>query len=102
SSGKCVRAYYQAANAQQLGAALRDIITKIPNPCEYILSDAPSDPSLLSVLIDGQRVLTGSDTWVYSPGPPPKVTFVGALCTRLTNATPTSPVRVDIRALQTL
>jgi len=101
SSGKCTREYYQAANSQELARALNDIVRNFDKPCEYTLSDAPSDPSLLSVLIDGQRVTTGPDTWVYSPTPP-KVTFVGALCTRLTNATPTSPVRVDIRALQTL
>ncbi len=102
ASGKCVREYYQAANRQELAQALRDIVSQFTQPCDWPLTDTPSDPSLLSVIINGQSTRSGPDTWNYRSGPPPTVTFVGALCDRLRNSTPTSPVTVDIRILRTL
>jgi hypothetical protein len=100
----CLRQYYQANNGDELAQALRDAVQVIPNPCKFSLSDTPSNPSLLAVIVDGQSVAPGPDTWSYNPpsGEPPYVLFTGNICTRLTNATAAAPVHVDIRIVRTL
>jgi hypothetical protein len=103
STKLCLRQYYQANNADELVQALRDAVTVIPDPCNFPLSDTPSDPSLLAVIVDGQSVRPGASTWSYNApaGAPAYVQFVGNICDRLKNATPTSPVNVDIRIVRT-
>jgi hypothetical protein len=100
----CLRQYYQANNGDELARALRDAISVIPDPCNFPLSDTPSNPSLLSVIVDGQSVRPASDTWSYNvpDSGPPYVLFVGSICDRLKNANPTAPVNVDIRIVRTL
>jgi len=99
----CQRQYYQANNADELVQALRDAVTVIPDPCNFPLSDTPSDPSLLAVIVDGQSVRPAADTWSYNApaGAPVYVQFAGSICDRLKNATPTAPVNVDIRIVRT-
>ncbi len=101
---KCTREYYQAGSSQDLGAAL-DIIrnTLVGDPCIFTLSDTPSDPQLLSVIVNHQPTQPGPNTWTYVPGIPlPKVVFApsGAICTALTNSTPSNPVTLEFRILQ--
>jgi hypothetical protein len=101
---KCTREYYQAGSSQDLASALDAIRSQlVQNPCIYTLTDTPSDPQLLSVVVNGQPTLPGPNTWSYVPGTPyPKVVFAptGALCTLLTNSSPTNPVTLEFRILQ--
>ena len=100
----CLRQYYQANNGDELAKALRDAIQVTADPCHFDLSDTPSNPSLLSVIVDGQDVRPAPDTWSYNASPdggPPYVQFTGNICTRLKNATSASPVNVDIRIVRT-
>ena len=104
ATGKCAKEYYQANTGDQLAANLRQAAIFPGNPCKFSLSDTPSNPSLLSVIVDGQDVRPGPDTWSYNPpsNEAAYVLFTGSICTRLANATPTSPVNVDIRIVRTL
>ncbi len=101
ASKLCRRRFYSAKNAAELAKALEDIGRLIGqgDPCVYTLEAQPSDPKFLSVLIDGTAVMSGPDTWRYEAG---KVTFLGQLCTRLQNATSTSPVNVEFRIVEGL
>jgi hypothetical protein len=100
---KCTREYYQAGNSQDLGAALDTIRnTLVGDPCIFTLSDTPSDPRLLSVIVNQQPTQPGPGTWTYAAGPPPKIVFApsGSICTQLTNSTPSNPVTLEFRILQ--
>jgi len=98
----CSRKFYQATNSAELASVLADI-SKAIDPlsiCNYKLDDIPGDPSLLSVVIDGVNSPGNTaDTWTYSGG---RVTFVGALCAKVTAATPIAPVRVEFRIVNSL
>lgn len=105
----CATRFYSAANAAELTAALLRItqIVTNDNPCEYKLDSTPSDARLLQVKIDNQIVQPDANTWIYAPPNgtiPPKITFVsnGSVCTKLLNATPQSPVNVEISIIETL
>jgi hypothetical protein len=102
ATGKCVTEFYKAGNGDELGQALDDIRKQLGEPCVYALDDTPSDPTLLSVIINGQSTRPGPDTWNLTIGPPSKVTFVGSLCQQLLNSTPSSPVRLEFRILRSL
>ena len=67
----------------------------------YTLVDVPSDPLLLSVVVNGTPYLRGDDTWQYDPVKN-QIVFVGALCDQIRNNTPDNPVRLDIRLLKIL
>lgn len=96
----CNRKYYQASTGDQLAKALDEISRLVnENPCSWTLVSPPDDPRFLAVLIDGQATQAGPDTWNYNAG---KVTFTGALCTRVSNATPSSPVKVEFRTVEAL
>jgi hypothetical protein len=100
---KCTREYYQAGSSQDLGQALDTIRNLLgSDPCVYTLNDTPSDPQLLSVIVNHQPTQRGPDTWDYVAGPPPKVVFApsGSICTALKNSTPTNPVTLEFRVLQ--
>src|SRR5262249_31589573 len=76
--------------------------TLVYDPCVWTLLETPSDPQLLSVIVNGQSIPRGPNTWAYVPGPPPQVVFAsaGSICTQLKNSSPTSPVTVEFRILQ--
>lgn len=101
ATGLCQRKFYQASTGAELSRALISITDRIsrPNPCVFDLEAQPSDPRFLAVIVDGQNQTPGPDSWSYTGG---TVTFVGPTCTRLENATPASPVNVQIRILQQL
>jgi hypothetical protein len=101
----CTPAFYQTQSRSQLVAALAEIGRRIEtgDPCLFVLEAVPSDPRLVSVLIDGVNVASGTDTWTYlAPPPAARIQLNGAVCERVRNATPTTKVRVEIRVLQGL
>ena len=108
SGGHCsVIKFYQAANGVQLAAVLAKLQQIIDvNPCgpyKFSALDKPSDPRFLVVYVDGQKQLSGPDTWQYSEvSGEPQVDFVGQTCTRLENSDATHPIDVQIQMLQTM
>ena len=107
ASKACTPGFYQAANATDLANVLANIAKKISQaPCDYFLAVTPSNDAFITVLVNGQVVPRGSDTWQYLPpggdgGTYGEVQLVGALCTQARAATETSPVSVEIRLLKT-
>lgn len=95
--GICEKQFYSASNATELAAVLAQISDQIgPNPCELKLEESPKDDRLLSVLIDGQAVARGPETWKYEPG---KIVFQGLLCERAKRTTTTAPIDVEVRVV---
>jgi hypothetical protein len=100
STKMCAQRFYQAANGAELGKALADIsISLIEKPCEYKIDDPPSDPSFLTVMVDGENVRSGDQTWKYADS---TVTFVGELCKKLENSTTFAPVKIEFRIVEAL
>jgi len=98
----CNRPFYQAANGTELATALGEIGQSVSeNPCEYVLSEQPSDPRFLSVVVDGTAVQAGTDTWRYDQ-PTGKVLFQGALCAQLRATTTADPITLEFRIVQAL
>jgi hypothetical protein len=103
----CTPGFYQATNAADLARVLANIAKKISQaPCDYLLDVTPSDPNFITVLVNDTVVARGPDTWIYlGPGGDGgtfgKVQLVGALCEQAKQATPDSPVEVEIRLLRT-
>jgi hypothetical protein len=101
---KCTREYYQATSSQDLASALETIRgALVGEPCTFTLNETPSDPLLLAVIVNNQSVARGPDTWTYVPGPPSQVVFApnGTICNQLKNSTPSNPVKLEFRILQT-
>lgn len=106
--------FYQATNRAELAEALAQIGGVLdPKPCEYPLSSDPQDfnPQFLVVYIaeknqDLVKLTEGPNTYRYSPGSDAGATgyvyLLGDTCTLVSNATPDSPVRVEIRLISTL
>ncbi len=99
--------FYRAANGQELTAALDDISRRIgdADPCKFPLTVEPSDPRFLSVIVNGESVTTGADTWSYAPPQgmtPATVVAQGRLCQNINTADTRNPVKIQIRILQKL
>jgi hypothetical protein len=98
----CSQQYFQATDGPALTDALAEIgSTLTQTACIYNLEEVPSDPSLISVVLDGTPYLPGPDTWTYNASKN-QIVFEGALCAQLKNNTPQNPVTLDIRLLQVL
>ncbi len=98
----CASAFYQAANGAELAQALTNISNLLGvDACTYTLSEQPSDPKYLAVVVDGTTVSSGSDTYTYDY-PTSKVTFVGAMCDRIKASTVQRPVNVEFRIVNKL
>lgn len=81
STSLCKRQYYKAADQAQLAQALKDIVGDIGgDPCEVKLTDQPSSEEYIAVIVNGEDVPRGADTWSYEGG---AVVFTGDLCTRM-------------------
>lgn len=117
--GTCATPYYQASNADELGAAIDAIGRQVSqsDDCHYALTEVPESEDFISVLAGPsgatlQRQAPGADTWRLEPSanllPPctggvPCVVLQGALCTEVKASTQTSnPYRVEVRALYPL
>ena len=102
ATGLCSKQYYQATDGPALAAALAEIGTTLTQEtCKYNLVDVPSDPQLISVVLNGTPYLRGPDTWDYASATN-QIVFQGALCDQIKGNTPDNPVRLDIRFLQIL
>jgi hypothetical protein len=97
----CNTPFYQAQNRAELSAALAEIWKTIGNPisCHYLLETQPQQAQLLAVLVDGQDVPKGPDSWEFKAG---AVDLVGALCARAMASTPARPLNLEIRVVETL
>ncbi len=102
ATGLCSQQFFQATDGLALTEALAEIgSTLTQTACVYNLDEVPSNPSLISVVLDGTPYLPGTDTWTYNAAQN-QIVFQGALCAELKNNTPQNPVTLDIRLLQTL
>lgn len=93
--------FYKAANGAELSAALEDISRRIgdADPCKFVLTVEPSDARFLAVVVNGESVPAGPETWAYSPG---VVQAQGKLCQDINVADTRNPIKVQIRILQKL
>jgi hypothetical protein len=99
----CSKQYFEATDGQALADALAEIGSSLTQEsCKYNLVDVPSDPSLISVVVNGTPYLPGPDTWRYDPPPANQVVFQGKLCDQIKGNTPDNPVRLEIRLLKVL
>jgi hypothetical protein len=107
----CSTKYFQARDAVELATVLGRIGGEISRqPCEYELSQTPSNGALLSVLVSGQPIQRGPDTWEYRPpgqandagGQFGKVVLLGSLCAQAEASTKEAPFDIEIRLLQSL
>ena len=84
--------FYPGSDPMALDAYLNLIISGIAKPsCIVDLNEAPPDPKLVAVFIDGREVArdtTHTNGWDYSG--PKQITFYGAECTTLQSGTATS------------
>jgi von Willebrand factor type A domain len=100
ATGLCSKQYFQATDGAALTAALAEISSTITQTqCIYNLDEEPSDPALISVVLNGTPYLPGDNTWNYNAAKN-QIVFVGALCAQLKNNTPQNPITLDIRILQ--
>jgi hypothetical protein len=100
ATGLCTKQYFEATDGPALTEALAEISSTITQTqCVYILDEKPSDPQLISVVLNGTPYLPGDNTWNYDPVKN-QIVFVGDLCAQLKNNTPQNPITLDIRILQ--
>lgn len=98
----CGQSFFQAGNAAELGRVLQAIKDSVScPPCTQVLAARPSDPKLITVIVDGSATSAGVDTWEYRDSGP-SIEFVGALCNRLMTSTSSAPVKVEIRTVEAL
>jgi hypothetical protein len=99
----CNKKYFQAANSAQLADILTIVVPGAAEPCLFLLNDRPSDPRFVAVLVEGENVPQGADTWSYSESNG-SVTFAesSSYCAALKASTQTDPVNVEIRIIQRL
>ncbi|MBK7863098.1 MAG: adventurous gliding motility lipoprotein CglB [Archangiaceae bacterium] len=98
----CGQNYFTAGNAAELGKVLDAIKASVTCPTCLQVIAPPSDPALISVLVDGDALQPGPDTWEFRQSTTaPTIEFLGALCDRLKKSTVADPVHVEIRSVQT-
>ncbi|MCP3101226.1 adventurous gliding motility lipoprotein CglB [Myxococcus sp. K15C18031901] len=106
TTGLCNRQFFQAGNQAELSAALEQISKEIrnPEPCFVPLEPAemPSDPKLILVYVEGEKLASGDNTWVLGAHSTlgSGVIFNGSTCERLKNSRPEAPVNVEVRAIR--
>lgn len=100
----CGRRYYQARNQAELTAALRRISDTlvVADPCLIRLEAAqrPTNPELILVFIDGERVEkteSGQVSWELTAD---GIRFQNARCEQVKNSDPANPVRIELRTVQ--
>lgn len=100
----CGQNFFQAGNAAELGRVLQAIKDSVTCPsCLQVLAARPSDPDLISVIIDGVPTHPGPDTWQFRDSTTaPGIEFLGGLCMKLMTSTVKDPVEVEIRTVEAL
>jgi hypothetical protein len=100
----CGQNFFRAGNATELGSVLDAIRASITcPPCFLPLKSRPSDPSFVSVSVNGDSLASGPDTWSYRDDPTsPAVEFVGHTCAMLMESTADKPVHVEVRSVEAL
>ena len=98
----CLKQFYAAANSMELAQALRNIqdLIGMGDPCNFSLSDRPTDDRFLAVIINGQTTTKGPNTWSLLPTG--AVQFAGQLCDRVKTSTTAEPLKVEFRIVSTL
>jgi hypothetical protein len=98
----CQKQFYAAANASELATALADIQNLIGagDPCSFPLADKPTDERFLAVIVNGQTIAKGPETWSLLPSN--SIQFAGQLCDRVKNSTTAEPLKVEFRIVSTL
>ena len=99
----CKKKFYQATTGDTLGQALTDIVQRISHPCAWALATAPTDPTLLGVLVNGVSIAAGPDTWSYD-ATTQQVVFAdaGAICQELKASTEANPVTLQFEVVNQL
>jgi hypothetical protein len=83
--------HYQANNAEQLLAALQEIIYNSLRACLYTLDRAPQDPRLIDVTLDSQPLVLNDPNgfnYVAPDGGAPAIQLVGKACDLLQDGKP--------------
>jgi hypothetical protein len=102
ATGLCSQQFFQATDGDALAAALAEIgRTLTQSACVYNLDEVPSNPQLISVVLNGTPYLPGADTWTYD-ATKNQIDFMGTLCAQLKSNTAENPVTLDIRLLQVI
>ncbi|MEM1349778.1 MAG: VWA domain-containing protein, partial [Myxococcota bacterium] len=96
AAGPGGRLYYQADNATELIAALRDI-TRDVIACQYALMTPPEDPSKIWVDISGDAVPEGSQDGFSYNAQANAIIINGSACDTLRNSDP-STTKVSIQS----
>jgi hypothetical protein len=98
----CQKQFYAAANASELATALADIqnLLGTVDACNFPLADKPTDERFLAVIVNGQTIAKGPDTWSLLPSN--SIQFAGQLCERVKNSTTAEPLKVEFRIVSTL
>jgi hypothetical protein len=114
STGLCSKQYYEATDATSLALALQQIYAGVgQKACVVPLQETPSNQQLISVLVNGNPVLSGETTWLYEPVgtlPPdlapnpdgPTLQFFGDLCTQIQASNKANPLQLQIRIVTPL
>ncbi|MBZ4414204.1 adventurous gliding motility lipoprotein CglB [Myxococcus sp. MISCRS1] len=101
ATGLCSRTFYQAGNQEELAAALERISKEVinPEPCLIPLKgpQLPSNPQLIVVYVEEERLQAGDGTWSLTDE---GVLFNGATCDRIKNSRPEDPIKIEIRAIR--
>lgn len=104
SAKVCDKAFFQTGNEAELSEALakiaRDI--QVTDPCKVTLATQPSDPRLLSVRLNRERLpdtdpATGKVNWVYVA---PAVELQNDACARVKASTPDAPVTITVSVIE--
>ncbi len=104
-TGLCSKQWYEATDEASLADALNQIYAGVgAAACVVPLTVVPSTQDLISVVVNGNPVLSGPDTWSYQPadGGAPTLVFVGQLCTEIQASTKENPLQLQIRIVTPL
>ncbi|KFA93266.1 adventurous gliding motility lipoprotein CglB [Archangium violaceum] len=101
ASELCNRRFYQAANAEELSAALRKIseTIQVTDPCLLAFADgqAPTSQELVVVYVNKERLAPGANTWLLTED---GIRFQGDTCARIEASTSANKVNIEVRAVQ--
>ena len=74
-------------------------VSRIGKPCEHPLGFTPDPNAKIAVLVDGQSVATGADTWSFDASAS-TVMLTGALCAKAQASSVAAPMQLEIRVLE--